>query len=233
MKIAAIIQARMSSRRLPGKVLRVIGEKPLLGYLLDSLGKVCCVDEVIIATSEGLDDAPIARFAHERGVVCFRGELNNVARRLYRAAIAGDFTYFFRVNGDSPLLDYRLINRACKKLDKSAPDLVTNVHPRTFPKGQSVELIRTASLAEVLQETNDFAYLEDVTPYFYVNESRFCIESFQSRTPLDHLNHSVDTLEDFERISHTIASMPKHHTEYSYTELERFHRLGSNSGHLA
>ena len=72
MKIAAIIQARMSSRRLPGKVLRVIEEKPLLGYLLDSLGKVCCVDQVIIATSEGLDDAPIARFAHERGVVCFR-----------------------------------------------------------------------------------------------------------------------------------------------------------------
>ena len=106
------------------------------------------------------------------------------------------------------------------------------MHPRTFPKGQSVELIRTAALAEVLRETNDFAYLEDVTPYFYANESRFCIESFQSRTPLDHLNHSVDTLEDFERISHTIASMPKHHTEYSYTELERFHLLGSNSGYL-
>jgi len=232
MKIAAIIQARMSSRRLPGKVLRVIREKPLLGYLLDSLDKVCCVDQVIIATSEGLDDDPIERFAQERGVVCFRGELDNVARRLYRAAEGGGFTYFFRVNGDSPLLDYRLINRACKKLDKSAPDLVTNVQPRTFPKGQSVELIRTAALAEVLKETNNSAYLEHVTPYFYLNVSRFRIESFQSRTPLSHLNYCVDTFEDLERISRTIASLQKHHTHYSYAELEGFHRLGSDSGCL-
>ncbi len=230
MKIAAIIQARMSSCRLPGKVLRVIGDNPLLGYLLDSLSKVSYLDQIIIATSDKLDDDPIVRFARERNVVCFRGELDNVARRLYRAAEEGDFPYFVRVNGDSPLLDYRLINIACQKLNKGSPDLVTNVHPRTFPKGQSVELIRTAAMAKVLEETNDSTYLEHVTPYFYLNPSRFRIESFQSYTPLNHINYSVDTLEDLERISRTIAFMQHHHTEYGYAELERFHCLATSSG---
>ena len=230
MKIAAIIQARMSSRRLPGKVLRLIGDNPLLGYLLDSLSKVFYLDQIIIATSDGLDDDPIARFARERGVGCFRGELDNVARRLYRAAIEGGVSHFVRVNGDSPLLDYRLINVACQKLNKGSPDLVTNVHPRTFPKGQSVELIRTAAMAKVLKETNDSACLEHVTPYFYLNPSRFRIESFQSNTLLNHLDYSVDTLEDLERISQAIAIMQLHHTEYSYAELERFYCLSINSG---
>ena len=218
-KIAVIIQARMSSQRLPGKVLRAINGKLLLDYLLESASKCEAIEQTIVATSEHHEDDAIESFSVERNIPCFRGELDNVANRLLRAAKEGGFNYFVRVNGDSPLLDYRLINHACELLKKGAPDMVTNVHPRTFPKGQSVELIRTAALSRVLQETADPSDLEHVTPYFYRNTSRFRIENFKCKEPLNHLNYCVDTMPDFERISRIVEAMQLNHYDYTYKEL--------------
>ena len=218
-KIAVIIQARMSSQRLPGKVLRAINGKPLLDYLLESASKCEGIAQTIVATSEHQEDDAIEAFSVERNIPCFRGELDNVANRLLRAAKEGDFNHFVRVNGDSPLLDYRLINHACELLKKGAPDVVTNVHPRTFPKGQSVELIRTAALSCALQETADPSDLEHVTPYFYRNASRFRIENFKCEVPLNHLNYCVDTMPDFERINGIVEAMRLDHCDYTYKEL--------------
>jgi spore coat polysaccharide biosynthesis protein SpsF len=219
MKIAVIIQARMSSRRLPGKVLKEIDGRPLLAYLLDGLRKASRVGELIIATSANREDDPIETFADDQNINCFRGERDNVAGRLCLAAQEFGFSYFVRVNGDSPLLDFRLIDRACKILEKRKVDVVTNVHPRTFPKGQSVELIRTKALLDVLDQTSDCAHLEHVTSYFYANYMRYQIRNFHRPERLDHLNYCVDTSRDFSRITRVIGAMSRQHTDYTYEEL--------------
>ena len=125
----------MSSQRLPGKVLRAINGKLLLDYLLESASKCKAIEKTIVATVRTpLRTMRLNHFRLKEIFRVFRGELDNVANRLLRAAKEDGFNYFVRVNGDSPLLDYRLINHACELLKKGAPDMVTNAS-KNFSKG--------------------------------------------------------------------------------------------------
>ena len=120
MTTTAIVQARMSSRRLPGKVLLELEGKPLLAYLIESLRASSVVSEIIIATSYGADDDPVEAFAEAWNVVCFRGVLEDVAERVSAAAVAANCPHFVRINGDSPLLDHRLIDQSTKEIVETA-----------------------------------------------------------------------------------------------------------------
>lgn len=194
----------MSSDRLPGKVLRLIKGKPLLGYLLERLK--CCeaIDDIVLATSVGKEDDPLVNFAKESNISCCRGSLTDVAGRLLTAAETAGADCFVRISGDSPLLDNRLVDKAAK-LFRTYPDcdLVTNVQKRTYPRGQSVEIISTETMREIHMAGLNAYECEHVTPHFYTNSEKYQIINFENCSSDGELQVSVDTeqdLETFEKI---------------------------------
>ena len=125
--------------------------------------------------------------------------LNNVSERLCLAAKSLNQSYFVRINGDSPLIDPKLIDDIIEVYKNNVDiDLVTNVFERTFPKGQSVEIINTELLHNTLKYLKDKNHKEHVTKYFYENSQNFKIHSIKNDINLSHVQLSIDTLKDFE-----------------------------------
>lgn len=209
----------MSSRRLPGKVLREVEGKPLLQHLLDGLRHSERLDLVLIATSTHEADDPVADFAEHQGVACHRGPLDDVARRFRDASLEHALDGFVRVSGDSPLLDHRLVDRAAELFRTGAFDMVTNVLPRTFPTGQSVEAVDTETFGRVYEQLEDAADRENVTPFIYRRRERFRIGTFESQTPYGDLRLAIDTEDDLERVEAILARMDRPHWEYGVDAL--------------
>ena len=219
MKVGAIIQARMNSKRLPGKVLHNLCGKPILRYLVESLERCEALDEVIIATSVQPTDDPISNFCEAYKLNCQRGPLNDVAGRFAEVIANSGFDFFVRINGDSPLLDYRLVSEALRFFINGNYDIVTNVQKRTFPKGQSVEVIRSSTFIDAQPFIISDYEREHVTPYFYAVKNKYSIYNFESDKDYGHIQMSVDTPENFRQVERLMDRMSKPHWEYTFEEL--------------
>ena len=218
MKTGVIVQARMSSQRLPDKVLTKVNGKPLLQYLLERLTHCSSIDQIVVATSEDKSDDPIAVFCHEYGALCFRGPLQNVAKRFYMTLDEYNLDVFVRVCGDSPMLDQKLIDQGVK-LFKKGYDLVTNILPRTFPSGQCVEVVNTKTFKNSFGSFITPDELEHVTQYFYSNPDQFKFHNFLSGGDYKNVLLVVDTKEDLDRFSKIISKMEKPHWEYGWQDI--------------
>lgn len=214
----------MRSHRLPGKVLVEIAGKPLLEYLLERLERAASLDTVIVATSAEPEDDAIARYVRSRGIPCFRGKHDDVAGRILDAAHAHELGGFVRVSGDSPLLDPVLVDRAVAVFRSEPVDLVTNVQPRTYPSGQSVELVRTSAFAAAYEAMEGAEDREHVTPFLYRNADRFRIVRMTAPVPYDSVRLSIDTEADLDRIAHVVARMDRPHWEYGLDEVVSIYR---------
>lgn len=219
MKIGAVLQARISSQRLPGKVLREINGKPMLAYTLERLAYCRSVNATIVATSNDPSDDLIEHFCATRGVNCFRGSLADVAGRFVAAAVQYDLDACVRVNGDSPLLDQQLIDYGVTVFRDGNFDLVTNVFPRTYPKGFSVEVIRVSALRHVCSVTRDDADREHVTRYFYQHPESFRLWNFSFRQNCGDQQLSIDTVDDLRLFDAMIVAMTKPHWQYGVEEV--------------
>lgn len=170
-RTGTIILARFNSKRLPGKALRLVGNKRLLEHVVSRLEAVFQRDKLVIATSDEATDDPIVSFAETMGVNCFRGSLDKVGERFYAAACANNFDTVVRVNGDNVLLDPYLIKEMLEIFDDRKLDFMSNVKGRTFPKGVSVEVVRTEYYGNFLDSIkSDPFYNEHVMPIFYEND---------------------------------------------------------------
>jgi len=205
--IGIVVQARMSSARLPGKILMPLAGKALLERLVERLRRVEPGLPIVVATSRAPEDDAVEALARSLAVGCHRGALEDVAARLVEAARAGGFSAFVRANSDSPLLDPALVGQARDIYQEGACDLVTNVFPRSFPKGMSVELIAVPALERVLESTAEAQDREHVTRFIYANPGRFRIRNFAARRPCPDLQLSIDTREDFERVENCIRRL--------------------------
>ncbi|MBI4615898.1 MAG: NTP transferase domain-containing protein [Planctomycetes bacterium] len=204
--IRAFVQARMSSRRFPGKVLAPLAGRPLLAHLVDRISRALPLERVVIATSaEGSDD-PLDAYARLLGVTVFRGELENVFSR-FRACLAlHPCEAFFRVCADSPLLDPELFGRFLEVRAPRGYDLVTNVFPRTFPKGTSLELVRSETFASIDVGRLTPEQAEHVTKVYYDEPARFSIANVESNDPANAGEDiAIDTIEDLRRIEGRVA----------------------------
>ncbi len=174
-----IIQARTNSKRFPKKALYKIKSVPLIIRVIRRVLKSKLVSRVIVSTSKNKSDDLLVNLIKKYKYNSFRGNLNNVALRMLQTAQSNKVKYFIRINGDSPLIDYRIINYAIKihKKYKNA-DLVTNVFPRNYPSGQSVEILKTKILLNNISYFNK-DQKEHVTSYFYSNNSKFKIINFK------------------------------------------------------
>jgi spore coat polysaccharide biosynthesis protein SpsF len=218
-RIGIIAQARMSSRRLPGKVLMRIGGSTLLQQLVEGCRQVGNVDGLCVATSVDASDDAIAEHCAQLQVDCQRGPLDDVALRVIDAAQACRFDAAVRISADSPLVDPRLIEELVDRYRQAeACDLATNVLRRTYPSGMSVEVIRIATLARV-HPAMSAAEREHVTPFFYAHPDQFRIASLERAEPLVGTKFSVDTPEDFRRINALVARLDRPYWEYGLERL--------------
>ena len=218
--IAAVVQARMSSRRLPGKVLRPLAGKPALQCLLERLERCEQVDRVIVATSTEPSDEPVAAFCESAGATFHRGPLEHVAARFGEVVERFGLDAFVRVTADSPLLDQALVDRGAALYRKGGFDIVTNVYPRsTFPSGQSLEVVRAQAFRSALAHMDDPYEREHVTPYFYRRPEVFRIHNLVAEQDDSGLDVSLDTDDDARLIEAVLERMDRPHWTYSSDEV--------------
>lgn len=206
-----IIQARMSSSRFPGKVLRSVAGRPLLSYLIESLDHCRNAGPIVVACSTEQSDDPIAQFCAQVGTLCIRGSLDDVMGRFQLVIDQLDASQFVRVCGDSPLLDHRLIDQAIALFWQHRPDLVTNLFPRSFPAGQSVEVVDSDCLRQIGAQATTAEDREHVTRFFYGAADRFNIVNFEADGDWSHHHMAVDEPEDLDRFATRLDSLPGPH----------------------
>jgi spore coat polysaccharide biosynthesis protein SpsF (cytidylyltransferase family) len=203
----AIVQARQSSARLPGKTLMSIAGRALLGRVIDRLEQALALTKIVVATSTDRSDEPIVDFCAKESIACYRGPLADVAERFRGAAEQEAADSFVRISGDSPLIDPSLVDTAVAHYEAGRCDLVTNVFVRTFPRGQSVEVVRTEAL-EVLRAHMRDDDREHVTRAFYRNAHAFRIVSFTSGVNAGAVNLCIDTADDVSRVERLVGAAP-------------------------
>lgn len=200
MDYRVIVQARMSSNRFPGKMLAPFAGRPLVEVVLGRLASIVGRDRIVLATSTDLTDAPLAAYSESLGYQTFRGDLANVFARFQACARAFPAEWIVRICGDSPMIDAKLIPMLVEHCAADL-DLVTNVAVRSFPSGQSVEILNARTLAGIdamgLAEDEQ----EHPTQVFYRNPQRFRIRNVKGSNPQwPTLSFVVDTLDDLRRL---------------------------------
>ena len=218
-RIGIVVQGRMSSRRLPGKVLMRIGKNTLLQQLIEGCRHVEGIEGLCVATSDDPTDDPIAQHCAELRIDCHRGPLDDVAARFIGAAAARDLDAVVRISADSPLIHPQLVGQLVRCYRGSEGcDLATNVLRRTYPSGMSVEVVRTETLARA-HPLMDVAEREHVTPFFYARAGQYRIVSVEREAPLVGGKFSIDTSDDFSRISALVEGLDKPYWEYDIEQL--------------
>jgi spore coat polysaccharide biosynthesis protein SpsF (cytidylyltransferase family) len=190
-----LVQARSSSRRFPRKILHRIYGKTLIEHVILKINKSKYIKNIVVVTSNNKSDDNLVNLLKKNNINYFRGELKNVAKRLLQAAEKYKKKYFMRINADSPLIDFKLIDLSIKIYLKKKYDLITNVFPRFFPSGQSVEIIRTSALKKNIKKMSKIE-LEHVTSFFYKNYVNFSIKNFSVKKKPINMKLSVDTKKD-------------------------------------
>ena len=200
-----IIQARMNSKRLPRKVLTKINGKPLIQHVIDRVKKAKLVKKIIVATSNNYTDRVLVNYLKKNKLNYFCGSLKNVAQRFEEIIEAYNIKSFVRISADSPLIDPQLIDLSIKKFLKEKYDIVTNVHPRTFPLGQSVEVLCSKIYLKNFKKFNKIDRFKEHPPlFFYENPKKFKIYNIKNRKNYSKYRLCVDTKEDFNFIKKII-----------------------------
>lgn len=206
--ILAVLQARTSSTRLPGKVLRPILGEPMIGRHLERLARCATLDRLVVATSVDPSDDPLAAYCESRGATVFRGALDDVLGRFGAAAAAqGEVDHVVRLTADCPLADPAVID-ACVRLHlESGADYTSNTLERTYPDGLDVEVVTARALAEAVREATDPFEREHVTPFFYRRPDRYRIAQLTQDRDLADRRWTVDTADDFDFVERVYAAL--------------------------
>lgn len=203
-QIVAVIQARMGSSRLPGKVMLDIVGRPMLSHVVRRARLAKVIDRVVVATSDEAADDPIQAFCRSEGVDSYRGDPTDVLDRVYRASRAHHADVVVRITADCPLLDPSLVDQAVLALVNGgdAVDFVANRLPydRTYPIGLDVETCRIRDLESVWREANEPYQREHVMPFFYENPDRFRVKLLHAEADYGNLRWTVDSPEDLRLI---------------------------------
>lgn len=222
MKIGVIVIARSNSSRLPGKVLRTLHGQPVLGYIFERLKYVVDSADIVVATSNESQDDLIEFYCQQQGIKTFRGSLTNVAERFLGAAKAHNYDYAVRINGDNLFVDVSAL-KAMMSLTSRGYEFISNVKNRTFPRGMSIEIVKTDSYAAHFPFFQSADYLEHVTKYFYDHEDKLSSFHYENHECPEaaNLQLAIDTEYDFRLAEKILARFEKRHTEYTLRELYR------------
>lgn len=199
--IVGIIQARTSSSRLPGKVLKPILGQPMLARQLERLKRAARMDALVVATSDLPEDDAIERLCRDVATPCFRGSLDDVLDRIYGAARHHNATVVVRLTADCPLTDPEVIDDLIAFFEAGDYDYASNTIEPTWPDGLDAEVMRFTALETAWREATAGSDREHVTPFLYNHPTRFNLGSFKNPTDLSGLRWTVDEPEDFELVT--------------------------------
>ncbi|RKQ92349.1 spore coat polysaccharide biosynthesis protein SpsF [Solirubrobacter pauli] len=220
MRTVATIEARMTSSRLPGKVLLPAAGKPLLEHMIERLRRVPELDEVVIATTEDASSEPLQELADRLGVGCFRGSEDDVLARVLGAAQAYDAELIVETTGDCPLIDPATVSRVIERFHATGVDYCSNNLERTFPRGMDTQAFPTAVLAEVATLTQDPHDREHVSLYIYEHPERYSLETVRFERPeTGALRLTVDTEEDYELVRTIFDELYPANPAFGLTEI--------------
>lgn len=209
MKTVIIVQARMTSTRLPGKVLKPVLGTPLLAYQIDRLRRVRQADEVVIATTANHTDEPIVALCERMAVPYVRGSETDVLARYHVAAQEHRAAHVVRVTSDCPLIDPAVIDQviAYYHQEPGRFDYVSNVLPRSFPRGMDTEVFSFAALDEAHNEAVAEPDREHVTPFINRNPARYRLGNLAYSTDASRHRWTVDTDEDLALITRILEAL--------------------------
>lgn len=210
-----IVQARMSSQRLPGKELMTVRGLPLLGYQFDTLRSMESVEEVVLATSTHRSDDPLEAFAHSMDIPVFRGSLDDVLSRYYHCAQAFQAEHIVRICGDCPLIDQQVVERVIAGYLSGECDYASNVILRTFPRGMDTEVFSMDALERAHQEAKTAREREHVTLYFYEKPKEFQLINVSQDEDLSAHRWCVDEMEDFRFVRRILRKLVDEEKEIS------------------
>lgn len=209
--VVCIIQARMGSSRLPGKVLKEINNKPMLQYTLESLKKCKLIDKIILATSTSRKDDPLENFAKNNGSDIYRGSEENVLSRYYHAAKENEADVIVRITGDCPLIDSEITDAVVKLyLDNKKVDFAANNIKRTFPRGVDTSVFSFAALQEAYDNAKLKAEKEHVVPYIKNSHKQdFKLINYEAKGKFKRpdIRITVDEKDDFKLVKKIIQNV--------------------------
>jgi spore coat polysaccharide biosynthesis protein SpsF len=197
-KIVAIIQARMGSSRLPGKVLADIGGQPMLHHVVRRTQLAKSLDAVVVATSTAQADEAVARCCVDSGIACFRGSEDDVLDRYHGAATHFGADTVVRLTADCPFLDPEVIDKVVATFDKGLYDYVSNTLECTYPDGLDTEVFTRASLDRAWREARWRSEREHVTPFIKNHPELFRLRNVSHRDDLSAMRWTVDEPSDLE-----------------------------------
>ncbi len=229
-RIVATIEARMTSSRLPGKVLKECLGKTMLDHMVDRVKRATCLDDIVIATTVNDTDDVIVEAARRLGVKYFRGSENNVMSRVLEAAQTHQADIIVELTGDCPLLDPALIDRAVAEYFSSGVDYLSNLkgeeiaQGRGHPLGFAVQVFSTAVLADAYERTDDPLNLEHVSRYLYQTPDRYSVKYLSTpeaqRGP--DMSVTLDTPQDFQVICSVLEALSPENPNFTIEDIVEY-----------
>lgn len=212
MNTVMIIQARMGSSRLPGKVLKDLAGRPMMEWVVERGSRAKLVNRVVLATTEDPSDDPIENWCREHDVLCYRGSSYDVLDRYYQAAKLAEADLIVRVTADCPLIDPDVLDDVIRYYLENHADFAANRLPppwhRTFPIGLDVEVVSFAMLERAWNEATEMFEREHVMPWFYDTEGRCKIAILDNDPDCGMHRWTVDTPEDYAMMQKLLETIP-------------------------
>ena len=200
MNIIALVQARLGSTRLPGKVLKKIVDRTVIDLLLTRLSESKTISQIVVATSTNIKDKDLKDQVKALGYEYFQGSENDVLKRFYDAASQYKADVIVRITGDCPLVDAKLVDTCVNNFLSSKVDYYSNTLPVSYPDGLDVEVMSFLSLERAHVDASSKFDREHVTP-FIRNSDKFSKKSLVYKKNLSQLRWTLDETEDFVVIS--------------------------------
>jgi spore coat polysaccharide biosynthesis protein SpsF len=199
-KIIAVIQGRMGSTRLPGKVLADIEGKPLIWHIFNRLQKISLISEVVISTTNQSTDKPLIEFAKKENIAYFAGSEDDIIDRIYKTGEKFSCDILVKINADCPLIDIKLIENGINLFlsSKNKPDLITNCVEETFPEGMQYSIFNFNVIKKIWLTLKESFWREYFYRFMIENKNNFSIINIKNEKDLSKLRWTVDYQEDLE-----------------------------------
>jgi spore coat polysaccharide biosynthesis protein SpsF len=207
----AIILSRLDSKRLPQKAFSILGNKFLIDWCISGISGHQNFD-VILATTNRESDDPLENFALKNGIKCFRGDHINVAKRIGDCIIKFNIKNFARINADSPFIHGDLVSQGFRLIEKGNFDFVTNLIPRTYPYGISLEVFKSDFYLNEYHKFTSNDHFEHVTKFFYENINSYNVKKVTYNKDFHNIKFTVDTEEDLDKLNTLIRKYPHFNT---------------------
>ncbi len=194
-----IIQARMDSTRLPGKVMMNIGKYKIIEFLIKRISKSKKINKILVATSKNMKDDALCEFLSQKKINFYRGEEFNVLKRFYNASIKYNPKYIIRITADCPLIDSKMIDKMIKIFESNSFDYISNTNPPTFPDGLDIEIFTFMSLKDAYKNAKTKYEKEHVTPYIKLKKKNKKF-NYENKVDLSENRWTIDQKEDYDLI---------------------------------